>query len=63
LEADQRGVAYFRLAQIYKNRRASSTSSNKLQQSQSILVGLEISFNVPLSELGKYEKAEKFQQL
>jgi len=68
LEADpDEGVAYFRLAQIYKNRRDFDKALTHYNKASSILVGsLEISFNIALlyEELGKYEKAEeRFQQL
>jgi tetratricopeptide (TPR) repeat protein len=68
LEADpDEGVAYFRLAQIYKNRRDFDKALAHYNKASSILVGsLEISFNIALlyEELGKYEKAEeRFQQL
>jgi len=68
LEADpDEGVAYFRLAQIYKNRRDFDKALINYNKASSILVGsLEISFNIALlyEELGKYEKAEeRFQQL
>jgi len=68
LEADpDEGVAYFRLAQIYKNRREFDKALTHYNKAGSILVGsLEISFNIGLlyEELGKYEKAEeRFQQL
>ncbi len=68
LEADpDEGVAYFRLAQIYKNRRDFDKALTHYNKAGSILVGsLEISFNIGLlyEELGKYEKAEeRFQQL
>jgi tetratricopeptide (TPR) repeat protein len=68
LEADpDEGVAYFRLAQIYKGRREFDKALTNYNKASSILVGsLEISFNIALlyEELGKYEKAEeRFQQL
>ena len=68
LEADpDEGVAYFRLAQIYKGRRDFDKALTHYNKASSILVGsLEISFNIALlyEELGKYEKAEeRFQQL
>jgi tetratricopeptide (TPR) repeat protein len=67
LEADpDEGVAYFRLAQIYKNRRDFDKALTHYNKASSILVGsLEsASISPAYEELGKYKKAEeRFQQL
>lgn len=68
LEADpDEGLAYFRLAQIYRKRRDFDKALANYNKANSILVGsLEISFHIATlyEELGKYEKAEeRFQQL
>ena len=68
LEADpDEGLAYFRLAQIYRKRRDFDKALAHYNKANSILVGsFEISFHIATlyEELGKYEKAEeRFQQL
>jgi tetratricopeptide (TPR) repeat protein len=68
LEADpDEGLAYFRLAQIYRKRRDFDKALANYNKANSILVGsFEISFHIATlyEELGKYEKAEeRFQQL
>ena len=68
LEADpDEGLAYFRLAQIYRKRREFDKALANYNKANSILVGsFEISFHIATlyEELGKYEKAEdRFQQL
>lgn len=68
LEADpDEGLAYFRLAEIYRKRRDFDKALANYNKANSILVGsFEISFRIATlyEELGKYEKAEeRFQQL